>query len=51
MLREFQAFEDKASTIKLDTVVSDQLARMIKKWLLPGHKLAVGKHDIKQSLR
>ncbi|CAN6297131.1 unnamed protein product [Urochloa humidicola] len=47
MLREFQTFEDKASAIKLDTGVSDQLARMIKKWLLPGQRLAVGKREYK----
>jgi nucleolar protein 58 len=35
MLKEFQTFEDKANAIKLDTGVDDQLARMIKKWLLP----------------
>jgi nucleolar protein 58 len=46
-LREFQTFEDKASAIKLDTGVSDQLARMIKKWLLPKQKIAVGKLEYK----
>ncbi|CAN6291184.1 unnamed protein product [Urochloa humidicola] len=50
MLREFQTFEDKASAIKLDTGVSDQLVRMIKKWLLPGQKLAVGKHEYKTTI-
>ncbi|CAN6286246.1 unnamed protein product [Urochloa humidicola] len=50
VLREFQTFEDKASAIKLDTGVSDQLARMIKKWLLPGQKLAVGKREYKTTI-
>ncbi|CAL4945338.1 unnamed protein product [Urochloa decumbens] len=50
MLREFQTFEDKARAIKLKTGVSDQLARMIKKWLLPGQKLAVGKHEYKTTI-
>ena len=49
-MREFQTFEDKASAIKLDTGVSDQLARMIKKWLLPGHTLAVGKREYKTDI-
>lgn len=38
MLREFQTFDNKAKVIKLDTGVTDQLAKMIKKWLLPKKK-------------
>lgn len=49
MLREFQTFEDKANAIKL-TGVDDQLAKMIKKWLLPNQKLAVGKLEYKTCL-
>lgn len=47
MLREFQTFDNKAKVIKLDTGVTDQLAKMIKKWLLPKKKLAVGKLEYK----
>ncbi|TVU44316.1 hypothetical protein EJB05_03752 [Eragrostis curvula] len=46
-LKEFQVFKDKASTINLETGVSDQLAKMIKKHIRPGQKLAVGKHEYK----
>uniref|UniRef100_A0A0E0MA42 PPPDE domain-containing protein n=1 Tax=Oryza punctata TaxID=4537 RepID=A0A0E0MA42_ORYPU len=46
-LKEFKVFEDKANAIKLDTGISAEFARMIKKWILPGQKLAVGKHEYK----
>jgi nucleolar protein 58 len=46
-LKDFQTFEDKTTAIKLDTGVSDQLGRMIKKWLRTGQKLAVGKPEYK----
>ncbi|CAN6232177.1 unnamed protein product [Urochloa humidicola] len=49
MLKEFQTFKDKASAINV-TGVDEELARMINRWLLPGMKLAVGKHEYKTIL-
>uniref|UniRef100_A0A0E0L8S9 Uncharacterized protein n=1 Tax=Oryza punctata TaxID=4537 RepID=A0A0E0L8S9_ORYPU len=46
-LKEFKVLEDKANAIKLDTGISAELARMIKKWIRPGQKLAVGKQEYK----
>uniref|UniRef100_A0A0E0AQ08 Uncharacterized protein n=1 Tax=Oryza glumipatula TaxID=40148 RepID=A0A0E0AQ08_9ORYZ len=44
-LKEFQAFEDKASALSLDTGVSEQLAGMIRRFICPGQTLAVGKQE------
>ncbi|EEC82792.1 hypothetical protein OsI_27550 [Oryza sativa Indica Group] len=44
-LKDFQAFEDKASALSLDTGVSEQLAGMIRRFICPGQTLAVGKQE------
>ncbi|KAL6873716.1 hypothetical protein ACP4OV_013798 [Aristida adscensionis] len=45
-LKDFRILKDKASATT-DTGVSDEFSRMIKKWLLPGQRLAVGKAEYK----
>lgn len=47
LLKDFQTFENKNAAISLHNGVSNQLGRMIKKWLRPGQKLAVGKLEYK----
>jgi len=42
----FRTFKDKASAINA-TGVSEELSGMIRKWLLPEMKLAVGKPEYK----
>uniref|UniRef100_A0A0E0A997 Uncharacterized protein n=1 Tax=Oryza glumipatula TaxID=40148 RepID=A0A0E0A997_9ORYZ len=44
-LKDFQAFEGKASALNFDTGVSEQLAGMIRKCICPGQTLAVGKPE------
>ncbi|KAL6850125.1 hypothetical protein ACP4OV_020752 [Aristida adscensionis] len=44
-LREFREFKDKSCAINQDTGVSWDLTKMIKKWHVPGRKIAVGKAE------
>lgn len=44
-LREFREFKDKSCAINQDTGVCWDLTKMIKKWHVPGQKIAVGKAE------
>lgn len=47
-LKDFQTFENKTAAISLHNGVNNKLRGMIKKWLRPGQKLAIGKNEYKQ---
>ncbi|TVU35274.1 hypothetical protein EJB05_17158, partial [Eragrostis curvula] len=49
-LQDFQTFEDKLSAINLSTGVSDALANMIKKHIVPGQRLAVENKDYRKTI-
>ena len=46
-LREFREFKDKSCAINQDTGVSGDLTEMVKRWYVPGRKIAVGKAEYK----
>ncbi|KAG2569346.1 uncharacterized protein LOC120680550 isoform X4 [Panicum virgatum] len=48
-LKEFRTFNDKSKVIN-HTGISTHLTEMIKKWHLPGQKLAVGKLEYKKAI-